>query len=89
MGTPFLKFSRFCGMELDMANVMNNIKGFFSGIKTSCVDLWKKAVALFKDKTKNVKWKEVWDKFTTGLLIVLLASPVLILAYIILWFVFR
>ena len=76
-------------MELDMANVMNKIKGFFSGIKTTCVDLWNKAVDLFKEKTKNVKWKDVWDKFTTGLLIVLLASPILILAYILLWFVFR
>ena len=69
-------------MELDMANVMKNIKGFFTG-------LWTKTSDFFKEKTKNVKWKEVWDKFTTGLLIVLLASPLIILSYIILWFVFR
>ena len=42
----------------------------------------------FKEKTKNVKWKEVWDKITTGLLILLIASPILVLAYIFLWFAF-
>ena len=48
-----------------------------------------KCVSWFKEKTKNVKWKEVWDKVTTGLLILLMASPILILAYILLWFVLR
>ena len=48
-----------------------------------------KFVEFFKEKTKNVKWKEVGDKITTGLLIILLASPILILAYIFLWFIFR
>ncbi len=28
----------------------------------------------------------VWDKVTTGLLILLMAAPVLILAYIFIWF---
>ena len=45
------------------------------------------------DKIRNVfntpKGKEVVDKITTGLLIALLCSPVLILAYILLWFVLR
>ena len=35
---------------------------------------------------KSAKWKEIWDKITTGLLIVLMASPILILAYIFIWF---
>ena len=32
------------------------------------------------------KWKAVWDKITTGILIFLLATPVLVLAYILIWF---
>ncbi len=35
---------------------------------------------------KNKKWKAIWDKVTTGILIFLLASPFLILGYIFLWF---
>ena len=42
------------------------------------------------DKAKNFftskKWKAIWDKITTGILIFLLATPFLILAYIIIWF---
>ena len=45
-----------------------------------------KLVEFFKEKTKNIKWKDVGDKITTGLLILLIASPILILAYIFLWF---
>ncbi len=33
------------------------------------------------------KWKNIFDKFTTGLLILLMASPIAILAYIIVWFI--
>ena len=40
-------------------------------------------------KKKKINWKEVWDKFTTGLLILELISPILVLAYIFLWFVMR
>ena len=39
--------------------------------------------------SKKKKWAEIWDKFTTGLLIALMASPILILLYIFLWFVLR
>ena len=35
---------------------------------------------------KKKKRAEVWDKITTGLLILLMATPVLILAYIFIWF---
>ena len=38
---------------------------------------------------KKKKWAAIWDKVTTGLLIVLMTSPIFILAYIFLWFVFR
>jgi len=48
-----------------------------------------KFVAWFKETTKDVNWKEVWDKFTTGLLIFLMSSPLLILAYIFLWFILK
>ena len=39
-----------------------------------------------EEKAKKKKRQEIWDKITTGLFIVLLASPVLILLYIFLWF---
>lgn len=32
------------------------------------------------------KWKSIWDKVTTGILILLMASPLLILTYIFVWF---
>ncbi len=43
---------------------------------------------LDKAKTffKSAKWKETWDKITTGILILLMATPIIILAYIIIWF---
>lgn len=47
--------------------------------------LIEKAKEFFESK----KWKAIWDKITTGILIVLMASPILILTYIFLWFIFR
>ena len=38
---------------------------------------------------KKKKRAAIWDKVTTGLLITLMATPIIILAYIFLWFVFR
>ena len=38
---------------------------------------------------KKRKWSAIWDKVTTGILIFLMASPIMILAYIVLWFIFR
>lgn len=40
----------------------------------------------FMEKAKKVNWKKVWDKVSTGLLILIMAAPVLILAYIFYWF---
>ncbi len=40
-------------------------------------------------KFHSPKGKEVIDKFTTGLLILMFCSPVFILGYILLWFVLR
>ena len=41
-----------------------------------------KIVTFFHSK----KWKGIWDKITTGILIALMATPIIILAYIIIWF---
>ena len=46
-----------------------------------------KLIGKIKDWAKGVDWKNVYDKFSTGLLIFLMASPFLVLLYIILWFV--
>ena len=40
-------------------------------------------------RAKKAKRARIWDKVTTGILIALMCSPVLILGYIFLWFVFR
>ena len=46
-----------------------------------------KLVDKIKNWSKGVDWKNVYDKFTTGLLILLMASPLLVFLYIVLWFV--
>ena len=38
---------------------------------------------------KKKKRAAIFDKITTGLLILLMVTPVLILAYIFMWFIFR
>ena len=38
---------------------------------------------------KTTKWKRIWDKITTGLLIAVMAVPVAILTYILLWFLLK
>ena len=37
----------------------------------------------------SASWKNTWDKITTGILIALMATPILILTYIILWFTLK
>ena len=69
-------------MVCKMAKFFEKIGSFFKNAYNKCADF-------FKEKTKDVKWKEVWDKFTTGLLIFLICSPLLILIYIFLWFILR
>lgn len=39
-----------------------------------------------EELARKKKIREVWDKITTGLLIFLMASPILILLYIFIWF---
>ena len=72
-----------------MGKFFEKVKGFFKKIGNFFDDIYTKCVDFFKEKTKNVNWKEVWDKCTTGLLIFLMFSPILILAYIFLWFIFK
>ncbi|MBE6536553.1 MAG: hypothetical protein E7673_01230 [Ruminococcaceae bacterium] len=38
---------------------------------------------------KQRRRKEIWDKVTTGILIFLMSSPILIVGYILLWFFLR
>ena len=38
---------------------------------------------------KKKKWKAFFDKITTGLLVLVLLTPVMVLTYLILWFVLR
>lgn len=40
----------------------------------------------FWKKLQSLNWKMIWDKCTTGLLLLLMASPLLILGYIFIWF---
>ena len=47
---------------------------------------WVKKTLHIPDLTKKQK-AMVWDKITTGLLILLFCTPVLVLIYILLWFV--
>ena len=47
-----------------------------------------KSVALTEEevtKAKKAKRAAIWDKITTGILILLMMSPLLILGYIFLW----
>ena len=39
-----------------------------------------------EELAKKKKFKEIFDKVTTGLLIALMATPILILLYIFIWF---
>ena len=47
----------------------------------------------FKEKVdayfKSSKWKNLWDKITTGILIALMITPFAILTYSILWFTLK
>ena len=47
------------------------------------------AFAILGEIAKKRKWNAVWDKITTGILIFLMSSPILILVYIFMWFIFR
>ena len=69
-----------------MGKVLDFFKNIWSKVSTFCKNTYKKVTTWFKEKTKDIKWKDVWDKVTTGILILLMASPLLILGYIFIWF---
>lgn len=71
------------------ANAPEESTNVFKKCINTVKGLSNKGVTWFKEKTKDVKWKEVWDKVTTGILILLMCSPILILGYIFLWFVLK
>lgn len=39
-----------------------------------------------EERARKKRMQEIWDKVTTGLLIFLMCTPVLVLAYIFIWF---
>ncbi len=72
-----------------------NVVGFFKraipAIGRFFRDLPHNTVTFFKEFRWPDKkgWAHIWDKVTTGILILLFASPLLILAYILIWFVVK
>lgn len=67
-----------------MAKFMSTVKEKMNKAWGFVKENWGKAKNWIKNLTN---WKVVWDKITTGILIFLMASPLLILGYILLWFV--
>ena len=65
--------------------VINAIKKGFGFIKK----YWVLGLAWLHEKTHTKKFKHIMDKCTTGILIFLMCSPVLILGYIFIWFYFN
>lgn len=68
-----------------MKNILDKIKGFFGKVK----EFFQNTIELCKDKAGKVNWKLVWEHTTTVLLVLVLASPLFILAYIMGWFFTR
>ena len=68
---------------------MEKIKSFFANIWTKVKDFCQPVTEKVIAWVKKIKWKIVWDNITTGLLILLMCSPLLILTYLVLWFVLR
>ena len=64
------------------AKVVKFAKPIIDKVVNFTVTTTKKFVAWLK----TVKWKIVWDHITTGILILLMASPFLILAWLVIWF---
>ncbi len=72
-----------------MANFMTTVKEKCAKAWGFVKDKWSKLVAWVEKIIARVNWKIVWDKTTTGILILLICSPILILGYIFLWFIFK
>ena len=65
-----------------MKNIIDKIKGILGKVK----DFFVKCVDFSKELIKKANWKEIWDKTTTVLLVLVLSSPLFVLAYIMAWF---
>lgn len=48
-----------------------------------------KAKTGFFEFFRTTTWKRTWDKITTALLILVMATPIAILAYILIWFLMK
>ncbi|HBJ18377.1 MAG TPA: hypothetical protein DDY70_01325 [Clostridiales bacterium] len=72
-------------------NVVNFFKRAIPATGRFFRDLPHNTVTFFKEfKWPDKKgWARIWDKTTTGILILLFASPLLILAYILIWFMVK
>lgn len=68
---------------------------FFKRAIPATRDFFVNAYRKTVDFIKNFEWPDkkgwahIWDNVTTGLLIFLFASPLIILAYILIWFVVK
>ena len=65
---------------------------FMTTVKEKLTKAWKSVVSGVSRAVEYIKswnWKMIWDHTTTGLLILFIVSPLLILAYIFLWFILK
>ena len=73
----------------DMAKLLEMIKNIWGKVCSFVKNTYTKCKNAIVEWATKVNWKIVWDKTTTGILIFLIISPLLILAYIFLWFYMR
>lgn len=76
---PYLKKA----YDVTLGFVFKYVKKGFCFIRTK----WNNFKEWVSEKVKTAKFKVFMDKFSTGLLIALMCSPILILGYIFLWFI--
>ena len=65
---------------------------FMTKVKERCSKIWKAIVSKVSAAVEFIKtwnWKQIWDHTTTGILILFIISPILILGYIFLWFILK
>ena len=54
--------------------------------KKELIDMEETTYLTDEQIAKKKKRQKIWDKITTGILILLMVTPILILAYIFIWF---
>ena len=75
-------------MKSKINSFFNKIKSLFKKNEDKYAGLSEEEIVELKHQEKK-KRDAVIDKITTGILIFLMASPVLILGYIFIWFIFN